>query len=88
MDTLPDPFEQGKRTAKEGIPANANPYVGGLAILRFGKMGTNWSQVRSKPANGRDSSDGPHFLDPFAGLIHRFRRSCSDRSQAPPWLLN
>jgi hypothetical protein len=39
MDTLPDPFEQGKRAAKEGIPANANPYVGGTGDFALWKDG-------------------------------------------------
>jgi len=29
MDTPPDPFEQGKRAASEGIPVKANPFTAG-----------------------------------------------------------
>jgi hypothetical protein len=29
MTTDPDPFEQGQRAAREGIPAQANPYQDG-----------------------------------------------------------
>ena len=29
MTTDPDPFEEGQRAAREGIPAEANPYQDG-----------------------------------------------------------
>ena len=29
MTTDPDPFEQGQRAAREGVPAQANPYQDG-----------------------------------------------------------
>ncbi len=29
MTTAPDPFEQGRRAARENIPAEANPYQDG-----------------------------------------------------------
>lgn len=39
MDTFPDPFEQGKRAVKEGIPADANPYVAGTGDFALWKDG-------------------------------------------------
>lgn len=39
MDTLPDPFEQGKLAAKEGIPAEANPYMTGTGESALWKDG-------------------------------------------------
>jgi hypothetical protein len=39
MDTPSDPFEQGKRAAKEGIPAGANPFVAGTGDFALWKDG-------------------------------------------------
>jgi hypothetical protein len=39
MTPDPDPFEQGERAAREGIPAEANPYQGGSEQHALGLAG-------------------------------------------------
>ena len=39
MNTHPDPFEQGKRAANDGIPAEGNPYNAGTGEYALWKDG-------------------------------------------------
>lgn len=39
MDAPPDPFEQGKRAATQGIPAEANPHATGSSEYALWKDG-------------------------------------------------
>jgi hypothetical protein len=51
MTKDPDPFEQGERAAREGIPAEANPYPDG------GEQHSLWAAGHEKVAGAAEASE-------------------------------